>query len=275
MFPGKRVFFRRNLGSEFYFWSVANRMNQSLLKSAQILKTLMEGPTLVGVNEFAHTLGMPKSTVSRFLSTLESLGFVRKDQESGKFFLGLRLFELGCKAIEDVGLRNVAIPEMERLRDTIDENVLLTVLEDTQITYLDKIDCRQAIVSQTNAGGTAPAYCVSGGKAMLAFDSERLEKVIEKGLRSFTPLTIVEPDKLRRECKKIKEQGYAINKGEFRIDVTGVGTPIFNARGKVVGAISTATPAVRMSKNRWQDHIKAVTRTGNAISRLLGSPDRR
>ena len=64
--------------------SVANRMNQSLLKSAQILKTLMEGPTPVGVNEFAHTLGMPKSTVSRFLSTLESLGFVRKDQESGR-----------------------------------------------------------------------------------------------------------------------------------------------------------------------------------------------
>jgi len=249
-------------------------MNQSLQKSAQILETLMKGPTPVGVNEFAHTLGLPKSTVSRFLSTMESLGFVRRDQESGKFFLGLRLFELGCKAIEDVGLRNVAIPEMKRLRDTIDENVLLTVLEGTQITYLDKIECRQAIVSQTSVGGTAPAYCVSSGKAMLAFDPERLEKAIEKGLKSFTPLTIVEPDKLRRECKKIREQGYAINKGEFRVDVTGIGAPIFNARGEVVGAISTATPALRMNKNRWQTHIEAVTRTGDTISRLLGAPNR-
>ncbi len=234
----------------------------------------MKSPTPVGVVEFARTLGLPKSTVSRFLSTMKTLGFVRRDQESGKFFLGLRLFELGCKAIEDVGLRNVAIPEMERLRDTIDENVLLTVLEGTQITYLDKIECRQAIVSQTNVGGTAPAYCVSSGKAMLAFDSDRLEKVIEQGLTSFTPLTIVEPGKLRRECKKIREQGYAINKGEFRVDVTGIGVPIFNARGEIVGAISTATPALRMNKKRWQDHIEAVTHTGIAISRHLGAPNR-
>lgn len=247
-------------------------MNQSLQKSAQILETLLKGSTPVGVKEFAHTLGMPKSTVSRFLSTMESIGFVRKDPESGKFYLGLRLFELGCKAIEDVGLRNVAIPEMKRLRDAIDENVLLTVLEDTKITYLDKIECGQAVVTQTNVGGTAPAHCVSSGKAMLAFNSERLEKVIAEGLTSFTPFTIVEPDKLRRECRKIKTQGFAVNKGEFRVDVTGIGAPIFNARGEVVGAISTATPALRMNKNRWKDHIKAVTRTGSTISRLLGFP---
>jgi DNA-binding IclR family transcriptional regulator len=205
---------------------------------------------------------------------MEMLGFVRRDAGSGKFFLGLRLFELGCRAIEDVGLRKVAIPEMERLRDAINENVLLTVLEDTKITYLDKIESGQAVVSQTAVGGTAPAHCVSSGKAMLAFNPVRLEKVISEGLESFTPLTIVEPEKLRRECKRIREQGYAINKGEFRIDVTGIASPIFNARGDVVGAISTATPASRMNRNRWQEQIEAVTQTGRTISRLLGSSER-
>lgn len=245
-------------------------MNQSLKKTAQIFQILMERSEPLGVSDFSRILGMPKSTVSRFLSTMESLGFVRREKNNGKFFLGLKLFELGCKAIEDMGLREIAIPQMEKLRDVIDENVLLTVLEDTQITYLDKIESRQAVIIQTNVGGTAPAYCVSSGKAMLAYDAERLEKVIAQGLKSFTPHTIVDPEALRRECAKIREQGYAFNRGEFRKDVTGIGAPIFNAKGEVIGAISTATPASRMNKKRWLDHIKAVTETSSSISRQLG-----
>jgi IclR family KDG regulon transcriptional repressor len=245
-------------------------MNLSLQKTSKILDILMQCKKPVGVNEFSETLQMPKSTISRFLSTLESLGFVRRDSETGKFFLGLKLFELGCKAMEDLGLREVAIPKMESLRDLLNENVLLTILEGTHITYLDKIESQQVVVIQTNLGGTAPAYCVSGGKAMVAHFSERIEIIISEGLEKFTANTITDPKNFRQECQNIREQGYAINNGEFQIDVHGVGTPIFNARGEVVGAISTAVPASRMSKELLEDHIKAVTKTGNDVSSLLG-----
>jgi len=207
-----------------------------------ISETLMAADTSVGVNECSRTLGMPKSTVSRFLATMESLGFVRRDQESRKFSLGLRLFELGCKAIDDTRFRKIEISQMENLRDTIDENALLTVLEGTQIIYLENIWSRQAVVIQNNVGGTTPAYCVSSGKAMLAYKPDRLKKVTTQGLKPYTPLTIVDPDKLRLECTKIRERGYAINREEFRKDVTGVAAPIFDERGETVGAISTSTP---------------------------------
>jgi DNA-binding IclR family transcriptional regulator len=246
-------------------------MNQSLQKTARILDILMDSKVPVGVNEFARLLGMPKSTVSRFMSTMESLGMVRRDPENGRFYLGLRLFELGCKAIEDLGLRKAAPPLMSALRDRINENVLLTVLEDTHITYLDKSESRQAIIAQIHVGGTAPAHCVSSGKAMLAYHPDRLEKVIAQGLRPYTPLTITDPERLRRECMKIREQGYAVNKGEFREGVTGIAAPIFNAAGMVVGALSTSTPAARMAKHTWQDHITAVIETARAISRRLGA----
>ncbi len=246
-------------------------MSQSLQKFALILDILMKSSSPVSLTQFAATLKIPKSTVSRFLSTAESLGFVRRDKETGKYCLGLRLFELGCKAIEDIGLREAAIPEMEKLRDIIDENVLLTVMEGTHITYLDKIESRQAVVIQTNIGGTAPAYCVSSGKVMLAFDEDRLEQVIQQGLKQFTPSTTTDPDELRKECKKIRKMGYAINKGEYRLDVTGVASPIFDARQAVVGAISSATPASRMNQETWKRHIAAVVEAGQRISRLLGT----
>jgi IclR family transcriptional regulator, KDG regulon repressor len=249
-------------------------VNQSLQKAAQILELLMKGPTPVALTEFARALNMPKSTTSRFLSTLESLGFVMRDQASGKFYLGLRLFELGCKAIDDVGLRKVSIPEMEKLRDKINENILLTVIEGTRITYLDKIESQQAVVTQERIGSTAPAYCVSSGKAIIAYDEDRIELVIKEGLKAFTPLTIVEPAKLRQECKKIRKCGFALNRGEYRTGVTGIAAPIFNANGTVVGAISTAAPAERMTKRRWDEHVQAVTASANAISRSLGYSNR-
>ncbi len=246
-------------------------MNKSLLKTSQILETLMRSNRPVGVNEFSRILAMPKSTLSRFLATLESLGFVRRDPENGKFYLGLKLFELGSKAIEDLGLRRVAIPLMEELRDTVNEDVLLTVLDGTQITYLEKVESNHPIVIHTNVGGTAPAYCVSSGKVMLAFDTPRLEKVISQGLKRYTRNTITDPDRLRLECAKARELGYATSKSEFREEVTGVAAPIFNAKGAVAAAVSISTPASRMNERRRRQHILAVTRTAQAISRQLGA----
>ena len=170
-------------------------MNRSLMKSAQIFDTLMAENNPVGVNEFARKLNMPKSTVSRFLSTMESLGFVRREPGSGKFQLGLKLFELGCRAIEDMDLREIAIPHMARLRDSINENVLLTVLEGDRITYLEKMESTQAVVTQMNVGATAPAHCVSSGKAMLAYHSEVAERVLASELKGYSPHTIVDPSK--------------------------------------------------------------------------------
>ena len=246
-------------------------MNQSLKKTNQIFELLRKKETPIGVKDFARALDMPKSTVSRFLSTMETLGFVRRDRDTGKFCLGLRLYELGCKAIEDMGLRDVALPQMVELRDKINENVFLTVLDGTRITYLDKIESQQAIMIQTNIGGTAPAYCVSSGKAMIAHAPDRIEEAIAQGLKRFTPTTLVDPHKLRAECRKARRQGYALNKGEFREDVYGVGAPIFHARGAVLGAVSTATPASRMNKKAWNLQIEAVLHAARAISHILGA----
>ena len=157
-------------------------MNQSLVKSAQILDILMDSQHPVSLTQFAKSLEMPKSTASRFLLTMEKLGFVRKDKDSGRYLMGIRLFELGCKAIEGVGLREAAVPEMELLKNELNENILLTIMGGTQVIYLDKVESQQAVVIQSNIGGSAPAYCVSSGKAMIAFDYNRKRKKIGWGL---------------------------------------------------------------------------------------------
>ncbi len=247
-------------------------MNQSLLKSLQIFEMLMRSEGPCGVNELSRMLGMSKSTVGRLLATLQWMGFVRRDAKNGKFHLGLKLFELGCRAIDDLGLREVALPLMEKLRDTLNEKVLLIVLEDTHITYLEKLESRHPIIIQTNVGSTAPAYCVSSGKLLLAYDPRCLEKVISQGLKPHTRNTITDPDRLHQECAKARKLGYATSKSELCEGICGVSAPIFNATGRAVAAISTSTPVSRMPKRRLREHIDAVKRTAQAISRQLGAP---
>ena len=50
---------------------------------SEVQSILTETP--VALTEFARALKIPKSTMSRFLSTPESLGFVMREKESGKF----------------------------------------------------------------------------------------------------------------------------------------------------------------------------------------------
>lgn len=248
-------------------------MLKVLFKTHQILDTLMnKNGRPVGVNEFSQILKMPKSTVSHFLSSLESLGFVRKHPENGKYRLGLKLFQLGWRIYDDFSFRDAAIPEMEKLRDTLNEDTLLTVLDDTKIVYLDRLTSTHHIVIHTNVGSNAPAYCVSSGKVLLAYNPSSLEKVISAGLKACTRHTITDPNRLRQECERIRKFGYAItSKGEFREGVTGVAAPIFNAKGSVIAALSISTPESRITPFKRREHIKAVTQAAKTISRQLGA----
>ncbi|MGH3357441.1 MAG: helix-turn-helix domain-containing protein, partial [Nocardioidaceae bacterium] len=60
-----------------------------LLNGLRILETFTAEQPLLGVNEIARRVGQHKSTVSRILSSLESAEYVSRDDDSGRFRLGL------------------------------------------------------------------------------------------------------------------------------------------------------------------------------------------
>jgi len=246
-------------------------MNKSIGKVALIFEKLLQSDGPMGVNEIARELKLSNSTVSRLLLSMENYGFARKDSSSQKFFLGMKLFELGSKALEDLGLQDIAVPEMERLRDEVNESVLLVTLEDTRIIYWHKVECKQAVVINHRMGATAPAYCTASGKAMLAYMSARVEKSIAEGLKPMTPHTITDPEKLRQEFAKIRKLGYATVGEELREGVSSVGAPIFDATGTVVAAISIAVPTTRMNRKRQALLVDAVKRVAARISQQLGA----
>ncbi len=74
-----------------------------------------------GVTEASGRLGFSKSSASRMMALLERRGYLRRNPRSGKFFLGIHPYEIGCAPVTELGLREVAWAHRERRRDACNE----------------------------------------------------------------------------------------------------------------------------------------------------------
>ena len=106
---------------------------------------------------------------------------------------------------------------------------------------------------------------------MLAFQPKAIiERVISLGLRKFTPNTITEPSKLRRELSKIRSRGYAVDDAEHQPGLRCVGAPIFDQSGCVFAGISISGPAWKIPASEVENLSQIVKHHAGSIAARLG-----
>jgi DNA-binding IclR family transcriptional regulator len=167
-------------------------------------------------------------------------------------------------------LRRHAERQMESLMSLTGESVHLSVLDRLEVVYVHKVDSPNPVRAYTQIGGRAPAYCVATGKAQLAFGGPALLSEVATRLEAHTERTIVDPAGFQREMKKVREQGYALNRAEWRDDVWGIASPVLDARGSVIAAVGISGPAVRFRKAVLARWTQAVIGAATDISHSLG-----
>jgi IclR family KDG regulon transcriptional repressor len=245
-------------------------MEKTLLKGLQLLEALAMSDHPRGVTDLAQELNLTKSNVHRLLNTLLRLGFVQKNTSRGLYCCTLKLWELGVLLLERLEIRSVARPHMVRLAEKTKETVHLSILDGTEIIYLDKIDSPQPVRAYSTVGGRAPAHCVATGKAMLAQLPDKQISIVQKGGKKFTNATITDEMNFVKEIKIIREKGYAINIGEWRSSVGGIAAPIFDAQQRLHAAIGISGPIVRLTPEIMPTVAVSVVGAAKAISRELG-----
>ncbi|MGE0801826.1 MAG: IclR family transcriptional regulator [Lautropia sp.] len=242
----------------------------TLLKGLTVLETLAASREARGVTELAHELGLLKSNVHRLLRTFALRGYVRQDT-SGRYTCTLKLLELGSSVAESFDVVAIARPQVTELAHLTEETVHLSVLDDGEVIYVDKIDSPQPVRAYSRVGGRAPAYAVATGKAMLAHAEGTVLDAIESRFKAYTPRTISDRQTLERELRRVREYGYAINRGEWRETVGGVASPIFDSAGRVVAAIGISGPLERLTVTRLREFAPRVAAAAHAVSRALGA----
>jgi IclR family transcriptional regulator, KDG regulon repressor len=222
--------------------------------------------------ELCNALRLHKSTVHRLMMVLERHRLVVKNAETGRYRLGLKLFELGSKALDGLDLRGRARPYLDRLQSQFGETVFFCILDDGQVFYVEKVESQQSVRTACTVGSRAPAYCTAVGKAMLAelSDAEVSGIVRRWGLKAITANTITTAAELKAELRAVRSRGYAIDDEEKEEGLRCVGAAVRGHSGRLFAAMSISGPAFRMTKERIPEIGQAVMGAANELSAELG-----
>ena len=244
-------------------------IDKTLTKGLSIIELLAEGKNPRGVSDISNALDMSKSNAHRLLQTLLALGYVKTS--SGQYGLTPKICTLGASVVANYDVRSLAMAEMRNLADLTQETVHLSISDNQEVVYIEKIDSPQPVCSHTKIGGRAPAYCVSTGKALLAFQPiDWLEDTI-KDLDQHTNKTITDINVLNEEFAHIRKKGYALNRGEWHSELGGVAAPIFDVNSDVVAAIGLSGPTSRLTSVVLKKYAPLICNAARAISVNMGA----
>src|SRR5690242_20203179 len=145
-------------------WRVSGPI-QSIERAAAILRLLSGRSRRLGVVEMAGQLGLPKGTVHGILRTLQSVGFVEQDHDSGKYQLGAAVLHIGYSYLDANELRTRALDWADSLATQSSESVRIGMLHERQVLIVHHVfrpdDSQQAL----DVGSLVPLHAAALGKA--------------------------------------------------------------------------------------------------------------
>jgi DNA-binding IclR family transcriptional regulator len=245
---------------------------QSVERAFTILRCLAGGPA--GVSQIAERVGLPKSTVSRLLSTLQALGAVEQVSAGGEYRIGEALAELASAALPVRSLADTARPHVQDLVNTLGEAAGLSVLDGDAVVYLDNVESKHAVQIRDWTGERLPLHVVSSGLVLLAHAPPSvIEDYLRGPLERFTPRTMVDPDKLRKRLDAVRDRPVEWVLEEFAEGLNSVAAPVWSAGGRVVAALHAHGPSYRFPPPGDAEGVgEAVAAAAATISARLAGP---
>jgi len=243
----------------------------SVRHAVEILRCLASDPPLVGVSEIASVVGLHKSSVSRMIATLAEADLVERDAESKRVRLGRGLLGLVAPLLPAVRVVDAALPQLVDLAQRCGETISISVWDGSGAVNLEQVLGGKAVKHYAARGSRNPAHATASGKLLLAFAAaETIDRVVHRELRRFTPRTICTRGALLAEIAAIRRQRYAVNEGEWSVDVGAIATPVRNDKGIVVAAITVTVPMYRFAATNRRALIEHVRDAADRVSARIG-----
>jgi DNA-binding IclR family transcriptional regulator len=244
----------------------------SVRNAARVLRAFSGADQELGVTELSRRLDLSKSTAHRIVATLAAERLLEQDPATGRYRLGLALYELGTTVTEHVDLHQAALPVLTTLRHSTGEMVHVAVLDRLEVVYVERLESHRMLPVFRTVGHRLPAHLTSSGKVLLAALPRdtllaRLEGVT---LEARTPRTITDQRVLLAELDRVAQRGWASNDEEGHPGVVSVGAPLRGADGGVIAAVSVVGAADRMRGTAIRRHRALVVESAAVISRRLG-----
>ena len=244
---------------------------RSIRKAAAILDILAEAKRPLSLTELSEALGWAKSTVYGLLCSMRNVGFVEQSAETGRYELGVRLFEYGSAVQSTRNILTMSREPMQKLVERTNESAALSMLDRGEVLILGHAepDSSFHIVSET--GRHLPSFCTAQGKVLLSgLPTASVRRFFDAQAQAYTPHTVMSFESLEAELSAVREKGYAIENGEFRVGIRGVAAPIRNHSGAVQYALGLIGMFRRIDSDEFRAATALVVETAQALSAALG-----
>lgn len=244
----------------------------SVERTLRILEILAISQRGMSLSEISRNLALPKSSTCLLLATLEKNGYLQKNVQTGRYHFGLQLISLSRNALENLDLRQVARPILQKLAQATRLTVHLAVLERGESVIVDKIEAPGLVKLATWVGRRVDVNCTAVGKALIAFlPKDSFNKQVKgRVLAKHNDRTIVSIRALERELAQVRKLGYSFDDEEDEIGLRCVGAPVFDSNAAVIAAISVAGTVSQLPLEVVPEVGERVKKSADAISSNFG-----
>lgn len=247
---------------------------QAVNRALAILEALAKAGSPMALTTLSAELKLNISTVHRLLATLIVAGFVEQEVDSGKYKLGLKVFEIGNSVIKNLNIPKVAKPYLKELVEKFNETINLAVLDGNEVVYIDQVESKNVVKMMAKPGTRGPAYCTGAGKILLSklTPNEINTLFANYDFIKHTANSAGSLEELQDKLAEVRRQGYSIDREEMENGVRCAAAPIFNHEGNLVAAVSLSGPSNRLSYHFLTEKVvPELLQVTQNISKLLGN----
>lgn len=240
---------------------------QVLHKTLDILETIRESHSGLALADISRALKLPKPTAHRIVATLETRGYLSRNDE-GLYRMSRKFFELDTIESDEQILTRAAMPVMTRLVDSCRETVNLGVLDAGEVVVISTIESPQGIRMASKVGNRRYMHSTALGKVLACgLPQKDIERLIRlKGLPRLTPQTLTSKQAVFVELAQVRQQGFGLDNEENEAGGRCIAAPITGAGGRIVAALSISAPIFRMDLARANSLVPPLIEACREIS---------
>lgn len=244
------------------------------LKPLGLLEAVAGMPHPATLAELAASIGVPKPTMHRWLSSLEAAGFLQRTLDGRRFEFAPRSSRLAFSILGNRPGGTLRHEILQRVVQEVGEACNLTVLDGTQVTYLDRVEAEWLLRISFQQGSKVPAYCSASGKLFLALMRPAKRDLLLRlmPLERLTENTITKKTELLKELTEIRRDKYALDREEFLSGLVCLAVPIFQRKAQsrtCVAALAIQAPVTRMSHSDILTKLPVLQRAADALAITL------
>jgi len=260
--------------------SLTTKTDKGSVQSAEVglnlLVTLAENGGDLTLSALSAHAQMAPAKAHRYLVSLVRAGFVEQDARSERYTLGPQAIRVGLVAIGRLDMMEEATNALYRLRDRIDETVLLAVWGAHGATVVRRVDASQPVTVNARIGSVLPLLRSATGLVFGAFlPKDAVEPVLTTELaraREGSPPALATTQQAAyRLFEGVRQRGIGFVDGARLIGIQSFSAPVFNAEGDLACALTTLGPTGSFDDRLDGPTALAVLDVARDLSVRLGS----